>query len=71
MFISADFRIFEKVLTLWKSFTENYNQRKKSFNLISAEFISLRKLFDSAEVFPQNLQHKGDILYDFQKKMSA
>ena len=36
--------------------------------MISAEFISLWKLFDCAEVFPQNLQHKRDILFDLQKK---
>ena len=43
-----------KFLTLWKYVIESYNKT--------------REVLDRAEVFPHNLQHKGDISFDFQKK---
>ena len=54
---------FWKFLILWKSRSEN----KGKLNLVSAESITLWKLFDCAEVFPQNVTYKGDILFDFHK----
>ena len=45
---------FGKFFTFWKSFIENYNKS--------------REAFDCSGVFPQNLQHKGDISFDFNNK---
>ena len=59
---------FGKFLTLWKFCRENYNKTIESFYLILDEFISLWKLLEYAKVFPHDLQDKGDILFDFQKK---
>ena len=58
---------FWKFFTLWKSCSEE-KKVEGTFHLISAELITLWKLFDCAEVFLQNLQHKGDISFDCQKK---
>ena len=60
-FFFYNFRIFWKFVTLWKSCSENYNKRIYSFHLIPAEFISFGKSFDSAEVFPHIVIHKGHI----------